>query len=350
MKIFNQEKKWIWESFDTPKFSYKKVDLSSFYYKLGVLKTSMEFISRDTSSSLSLSLLSKEASNIANVEDNGTISATYKKSLEKILLNSKKSKLKVLTKEILFLWHETLFSNSIDKTDTNRSSYRADKEDVEIISYNQDNEEILFIAPSYNDVDKLMTDFLKWVNSDVKIDVVYKAAIANLWFMMIHPFDDGNGRIARLISNFILSKNDLTNSIFYFLSSSINSNIEEYYSVLDEICIQTDLDINLWIKWFIKVLNESLNDSIKNIEVIKTKTVFWNRYKNIDLNERQKIIIHEMLSSLPYVYKGGMKVNKYITIVDTPKITASRDLSDLASKGIMKSHAKGRNVYYTLVV
>lgn len=348
MKLFNQKKKWIWESFYSPIFSYNKVDLSYIYYKLGQINTSVEFISEDNYDELLLSLLSKEVLCISELEDTSS-SSNYKKSLQKTILDSKEKEAEYLTKEMILSWYEGLFPNKKD-TVPSVSSYRTNKEEVEIISYNQDVEKIHFVAPSYKDIDSLVDDFIVWVNSDIQIDVIYKAAIANLWFIMLHPFDDGNGRVSRLISNFILSKNDLTNSSFYFLSSSTSSKLEEYYEVLDEICIQTELDVNLWIKWFVNILNESLSDSINKIELIKIKTIFWNRHKNVSINKRQRIIIHEMLSSLPYNYKGGMKVSKYINIIDTPRITASRDLNDLVKKGFLKSNAKGRNINYTLIV
>ncbi len=367
MKIFKEKNKWIWQSFDKPIFYYKKVDLSSIYYKLGQLNTSLEFINEDNFNELYLDILSKEINCISKIQNkqledtniNETIikvlnlksknlnkSSTYDESLIKTVFKTKNNKDNVLTKEILISWHKAIFSN--DNSTKYNENYRIDKEAVEIVSYVNNKEKIHFIAPQYNDVETHMKEFLKWLNSETKIDLIYKAAIANLWFMMIHPFDDGNGRVARFISYFILSQSDLTNSDLLFLSSILDLKRDEYYEVLDKICMQTDLDINLWIQWFVKIINESLNDIINKVELIKTKTIFLNKHNNKDLNERQKTIISLMLSSLPNTYKGGMKVNKYVGIVNTTRITASRDLADLVSKNIMKSNAKGRNVYYTL--
>jgi Fic family protein len=195
-----------------------------------------------------------------------------------------------------------------------------------------------------------MEEFLLWLNNDNSQNTIYKAIIAHLYFVLIHPFDDGNGRIARAITDYILAGSNLANANFYSIATTIYKNRKEYYEVLDKVCKQTDQDITLWIEWFVKLLETSLDETLIKIESIQTKAKFWDRHINTKLNERQKKVILKMLSYLPSKFEGGMRVNKYMSLTKSKRLTASRDIADLSEKGIFKSFGKGRGVYYEIVV
>ncbi len=199
-------------------------------------------------------------------------------------------------------------------------------------------------------LEDLMEVFIVWLNSDNELGSIYKATIAHLYFVLIHPFDDGNGRIARAITDYVLANSSLANPKFYSISTIIYQKRKEYYSVLDKVCTQINQDISLWIQWFIKLLEESIDSTLVEIETVTVKAKFWDKYRETKLNDRQKKVILKMLFFLPEEFEGGMRVQKYMSITKTTRLTASRDLSDLLSKGIMLSHGKGRGVYYSLVL
>ena len=129
---------------------------------------------------------------------------------------------------------------------------------------------------------------VKWLNSDDERPGIYKAVVAHLYFVLIHPFDEGNGRIARAITDYVLAKADLANGNFYSISTAIYQNRKVYYDVLDRVCVQTDQHIDLWVEWFVALLERSVDDTLARVEVIKTKARFWDRHKETKLNPRQK--------------------------------------------------------------
>jgi len=371
MKTYHNEKKWIWQSANFPKFVFEKVDLSQLYYKFGQLNMIEEFMDNDNSKELVLDILSNEAIATSQIEgeilqrssvrssvnkilklglDDDYSSTVHTDALVDIIVDAKQNSSTALTKERICRWHKALFpTGQSGIKEINVGSYRTDIEDMQIVSGSWEKEKVHYVAPSSTDVGNLMDYFLLWINSDTQSNVIYKAAIAHLWFLLIHPYDDGNGRIARAISDFVLSQGKLANTSFYSVSSIISSKRKEYYDVLDKVCVQTDLEINVWIEWFIDLIFESIDDTLIKVETVKTKSIFWNKHQDTVLNERQKKVILKMLTSLPNEFEGGMKVKKYISITKTTRISASRDLSDLVSKGILQSHGKARGIYYTLI-
>ncbi|WP_069470889.1 Fic family protein [Candidatus Marithrix sp. Canyon 246] len=230
-------------------------------------------------------------------------------AIVEITIDAKQNAKQPLTKERLCRWHKALFP---------MGEYRSGKEDMKIVSGAWGREKIHYIAPASKQIEELMAEFLIWLNSENEKNIFYKASIAHLWFVLIHPFDDGNGR-------------------------------KEYYSVLDSICKQIDLDISLWIKWFVSLFDACIDETLVKLESIQKKAKFWDKHQDTKLNERQKKIIKKMLSALPDHFEGGMRVRKYTGIAKTTRITASSDLADLVEKAVMKKFGSGRGVYYELV-
>ena len=172
--------------------------------------------------------------------------------------------------------------------------------------------------------------------------------VAHLYFVLIHPFDDDNGRIARVITDYVLAQSDLANANFYSISTAIYKHRKEYYEVLDYVCKQTDQDITPWVEWFVKLLEISIDETLQKVKTIQIKTKFWDKHRETKLNDRQKKVIQKMLSYLPEKFEGGMRVNKYIALTKSQRLTASRDIADLVQKGIFEGFGKGRGVYYEL--
>jgi len=227
-------------------------------------------------------------------------------------------------------------------------TFRSDNEAMQIVSGPWHREKVHYVAPPADKVEKLMEDFSLWLNGERQIDPVYKAIVAHLYFVLIHPFDDGNGRIARAITDYVLAKADLANGNFYSISTMIYQRRKAYYEVLDKVCVRADQDISLWVEWFVDLLEASIDDTLAKAETVKTKVRFWDRHRETELNRRQKKVILKMLAALPEKFEGGMRVKKYMSITKTTRITASRDLADLVAKGVMRSFGKGRGRYFEL--
>ncbi|MEA3498458.1 MAG: Fic family protein [Campylobacterota bacterium] len=371
MKTYQEEIKWIWESENFPNFIYKTTNLENLNYKFGQLNMIEKFINTEDSNELLLDVLLNDAISTSAIEGEILQRSSVRSSINKILklgleddysytvqsdslievLVDAKINKKPLDKKRLLSWHKALFpAGSSGLRDINIGSYRTDIEDMQIVSGTWNKEKVHYIAPTSKNLEQLMDNYLEWLNKDNDLNSIYKAVVAHLYFVLIHPFDDGNGRIARAITDYILAQSNLANVNFYSISTMIYQKRKEYYEVLDKVCINTNQDITLWIEWFIKLLEESIDDTLLKIESVKTKAKFWDKHINTKLNDRQKKVILKMLSYLPDQFEGGMKVQKYMNITKTLRLTASRDLADLVEKNIMKSHGMGRGVYYTLIV
>jgi len=371
MKTYQEDKKWIWEGENFPNFTYDEISLNTLYYKFGQLAMVEEFISDDDVVSLQLDRLLNEALATSAIEGEILQHSSVRSSINKILklgleddysytresdalieilLDAKTNKDSLYEKRLL-AWHRALFANgSSGLRQITIGAYRNDAQEMQIVSGAWNKEKIHFIAPPSKDVESLMKEFLKWLNSDDDLNPIYKAAIAHLYFVVIHPFDDGNGRVARSITDYVLAKATLTNATFYSISTTIYQKRKEYYEVLDKVCVKTNQDISLWIQWFINLLEESIDTTLQKIEAVKTKATFWHKHNQTKLNERQKKVIFKMLECLPEEFESAMRVKKYTSIAKTTPLTASRDLSDLVQKGVMQSQGKGRGVFYTLIL
>jgi Fic family protein len=369
MKTYQKENKWIWEAETFPNFIYKNVNLNKINYKFGQLNMIEKFMNIEDLNNLSLEILLDDALSTSAIEGEILQRSSVRSSINKILklgleddysytvqsdslievLVDAKTNKKPLDKKRLLSWHKALFPNgNSGLRDINIGAYRTDTEDMQIVSGTWNKEKIHYIAPPSQDIDKLMDNFLIWLNKSDDLNNIYKAMVAHLYFVLIHPFDDGNGRIARAITDYVLAQDNLANANFYSISTIIYIKRKEYYNVLDKVCTNTDQDISLWIEWFSTLLEESIDDTLSKIETIKIKAKFWDKHINTKLNDRQKKVIIKMLSYLPKEFEGGMKVQKYMNITKTTRLTASRDLSDLVEKNIMLSFGMGRGVHYKL--
>ncbi len=371
MESYHKEKKWIWNSDSFANFTYSKPDTQELFYKLGQLQTIEKFMNDTDSKELLVGILEDEAIATSAIEGEILQRSSVRSSINKILrlgleddysyttqtdalveiiIDAKQNFKEPLNKERLFVWHRALFptgQSGFKKIVV--GNYRVDSEDMKIVSGSWEKEKVHYIAPPSKIVDKMMLDFLEWLNEDVDSSaIVEKAIVAHLWFLLIHPFDDGNGRIARAITDYVLSKSGLVNASFYSIATTIQLRRKEYYKVLDLTCVKNDLDISEWMDWFVLTLCESIDQTLLKVQSVKIKSMFWDKHINTKLNDRQKKVISKMLSYLPLEFEGGMKVSKYISITKVARLTASRDLSDLVDKGLMKSNGKGRGVYYTL--
>jgi len=249
-----------------------------------------------------------------------------------------------LTKKRLIQWHSSLFPmgrKSFSKVQVGQ--WRTGP--VEVISGHRGKEKIHFEGPQADQVTREMKVFINWVNKS-KLDLVLKAAVGHLWFVTIHPFDDGNGRIARAIADMLLARSEKVSSRFYSLSAQIQAERKDYYSILEK-TQKGNLDITDWLKWFLECLKRAIEHSKISLELILKKTKFWESLKDVKLNERQRKVITLLLDH----FEGNLTSTKWAKINRCSQDTAYRDILDLMDKKILiRNSSSGRSTSYSLKI
>jgi Fic family protein len=205
-------------------------------------------------------------------------------------------------------------------------------------------ETIHFEAPSADKVPTEMNVFLDWFNSNQDIDPVLKAAFAHLWFVTIHPFDDGNGRITRAITDMQLARADQSKQRFYSMSAQIQAERDTYYAILES-TQKGDLDITDWLEWFLDCLLRSMAQTDETIAAILKRAQFWETQRNTNFNPRQQKILQLLLDD----FFGKLTVSKYAKITKVSTDTSLRDIQDLMGKGIIEQEGSGRSTSYKLI-
>lgn len=251
-----------------------------------------------------------------------------------------------LTEERLFGWHAALFP-------TGRSGMQritvgdwrtGERGPMQVVSGGIGKEKVHFEAPDAAKVPEEMASFLEWFNMTTDIDSVLKAALAHLWFVAIHPFEDGNGRIARAIADMQLARADESPQRFYSMSTQIRKERNDYYDIL-EATQKGERDITPWLMWFLQCLDRAFSGTNDILSNVLLKARFWEKHVSVGLNDRQKLIINRMLNGI----EGKMTSSKWAKMAKCSKETAIRDIQDLISKGIMvKEEAGGRSTSYIL--
>ena len=262
-----------------------------------------------------------------------------------MMLDATQNFKKPLTEERLFGWHAALFPTGYSgmyKIEVAR--YRT--EEMQIVSGIMGKERVHYEAVPANDVKAEMDKFLLWLNDDnIVIDSVLKSAIAHFWFIIIHPFDDGNGRIARAISDMLLARSEKSSERFYSLSNHIQQEKNVYYETLKTVQ-HSDGDITKWLVWFLNCLKHALMESDESMQNILRKAEFWEIHKETQVNERQRLMINKLFDD----FFGKLTSSKWAKITKTSTDTALRDIKDLIEKGILsQDKAGGRSVNYKLV-
>ena len=248
-----------------------------------------------------------------------------------------------LDHERLFSWHAALFPtgrSGMYKIDV--AKYRTGE--MVIVSGPMGKEKTHYKAPKAIQVKEEMDKFLAWFNSETKIDPVLKAAIAHFWFIIIHPFDDGNGRIARAISDLMLARSDGSTQRFYSLSSQLLIERKAYYNILQQVQFSQG-DITEWLEWILNCLYRSLESSKEAMKQVLRKSDFWERNKETELNSRQRLMLNKLLDG----FDGKLQSSKWAKIAKCSPDTALRDLKDLIEKGILRQEKSGgRSTSYEL--
>lgn len=252
-----------------------------------------------------------------------------------------------LTADRLFGWHAALFPTG--RSGMQRitvGEWRTKTSGVmQVVSGPYGREKVHYEAPSYDRLEEEMSRFINWFNtSSPETALVIKSALAHFWFVTIHPFDDGNGRIARAIADMVLARSEKSTQRFYSMSSQIQRERNAYYDVLES-CQKGSLEITPWIEWFCNCLERAMTASESTLETVLVKAEFWRRHAGESFNDRQRLIINRLLDG----FHGKLNSSKWAKLTKCSQDTALRDINDLVKRKIlMKDEAGGRSTNYYL--
>jgi Fic family protein len=265
-----------------------------------------------------------------------------------MMLDATENYADALTEDRLFGWHAALFpTGRVGIHRITVGGWRKDESGpMQVISGPIGREHVHFQAPAAERLEIEMQAFLAWFNeTDGAIDPVIKAAIAHLWFVTIHPFDDGNGRIARAIADKALARSENCAQRFYSMSAQIRQERSAYYDIL-ETTQKSGLDITPWLAWFVGCLDRAFDGADTTLATVLQKARFWERYAGADFNDRQRRGLNRLLDG----FEVKLTTSKWAKLVKTSQDTALRDIDDLVRRGVlMKGAAGGRSTSYSLV-
>lgn len=250
-----------------------------------------------------------------------------------------------LTKRRLLAWHAALFPtghSGIEKIIV--GGWRSDRSGPMQVVSGTRRQNIHFQAPSAQSLDGEVQTFLRWFAARQDIDPVLKAGVAHFWFVTIHPFQDGNGRIARAIADMALARSEQSARRFYSMSAQIRADAKSYYNIL-ETTQSGGLDITAWLQWFLDCLDHAFDRAEDILSAVISKAAFWERHASAVLNERQRLVLNRLLDA----FQGKLTSSKWAALTHSSQDTALRDLDSLVSQGILvKEPAGGRSTNYVL--
>jgi len=253
-----------------------------------------------------------------------------------------------LNKERLFSWHAALFpTGHSGMHKIILGNWRDDSAGpMQVVSGVLGKEKVHYQAPPAAQLENEMRIFIDWFNLEQNTDLVLKSAIAHLWFVTLHPFEDGNGRISRALSDMLLARSDEQSYRFYSMSTQIRKERNSYYDILEK-TQKSGLDITGWLEWYLNCLSHSIENSEKLLEKIIYKHLFWLKHTRVNINDRQRKILNLLLDD----FEGVLNTTKWAKIGKCSQDTALRDIQDLIEKGILvKSKQGGRSTNYELKI
>lgn len=362
--------RYIWQADSWPNFSWRNGEIQSAlteaYGLRGQLFGKLSLFQFEEVSALSLDSLTSEIVTSAKIEgadlDRDSVRSSisnhlgleygglprtdhYVDGVVQTLLDAATHCNRRLEAEHLFAWHRALFPSGYSgmaKIDV--GMWRRGEEPMQVVSRAFGRQKVHFQAPPSDVVPGMMGQFLDWLDGS-SVEPLIKAAVAHLWFVTIHPFDDGNGRLCRLITEMLLARADSLDWRCYSLSAQILRNRKSYYSHLEN-AQKGSLDISDWVKWFLETLVEALRESLAATDRLIYKVKYWQRFSDVDINARQRKLLNALLDG----FNGKLTSSKYYKINHCSQDTATRDLSDLVAKGLLRKSAEGgRGTHYELI-
>jgi Fic family protein len=264
-----------------------------------------------------------------------------------MMLDATQNYTTALTEKRLFAWHASLFPtgySGMRKIAVGR--WRDDSGGpLQVVSGALGHERVHFEAPAAKQLRKEMSAFLKWFNGRDETDPVLRAGIAHLWFVTIHPFADGNGRIARAIADMALARSEQSVQRFYSMSAQIRAERKAYYEMLEK-TQKNGLDVTKWLEWFLGCLDRAFDDTEATLGNVLRKARFWDAHRSAALNDRQREMLNKVLNG----FEGKLTSSKWAKMTKCSQDTALRDILDLVDRGILsKDPGGGRSTSYSLV-
>lgn len=251
-----------------------------------------------------------------------------------------------LAAERLYSWHASLFPTG--RSGMHRIRAGAWRDDstgpMEVVSGPVGKEHVHYQAPPATRVDADMRVFLEWFNANADIDPVLKAGLAHLWFVTIHPFDDGNGRIARAIADMALARSENSPQRFYSMSAQIRMERNDYYDILEETQKRT-MNISPWMEWFLGCLGRAIDGAQTTLATVLAKARFWEAISGVSINDRQRFVLNRLLDG----FEGKLTTSKYAKLAKCSQDSALRDILSLVERGILiRNPEGGRSTSYAL--
>ena len=372
-----QEKQYIWQLPTWPKFRWNDTallqPLGNCRFQQGCLLSQMKELGFEDRQQARVEVLVEEVLKTAEIEGERLDPRAVRSSVARrlglrtagmqtvrdqsadavveILLDATQGYEKELTVERLFGWHAALFPTGYSGLHKIRvAAWRDDRSGpMRVVSGPIGREKIHYQALPAECLDVEMDRFLRWWReSRQKEDGLLRAGMAHLWFVAIHPFEDGNGRIARTLTEMALAQDENLATRYYSLSSWIMSERESYYTILERIH-KGDGDITAWIIWFLECMTRAILKTNALLSNVRQKFRFWHYHVKTGLSDRQRKVVNRLLEAGPEGFEGGLTNRKYAGMVHVSRATAQRELADLVNKGVLRANpGGGRSVSYDL--
>lgn len=363
---------WIWQKPEWPHFTWNNDEiialLSRVRMKQGQLLGQLGGLGFEVQQNASLEAITEDILRSSEIEgvflDPGRVRSSvamrlglstqglphpdhYTEGLVQVMMDAVQNSDNPLTKERLCCWHSALFpTGKSGMYQITVGDYRKGEAPMQIVSGAFGHERIHYEAPASADVPVEMDMFLNWFNNQSDIDSVLKAAVAHLWLVTIHPFDDGNGRITRTVTDMLLSRSDGQRLRFYSMSAEIMRRRNNYYEALQS-TNTGNLNITNWIIWFLETMEAAIDGSYTTVNRVKQKAVFWQNNAELPLNERQIKVLNRLLDG----FEGKLTTSKFAKITHVSQATALRDIQDLLDKNVIaKAEGGGRSSNYEIVI
>ena len=357
-----ETKKWIWQHLSYPSFPYdhKALDtaLSQVTRNTGVLEGTVSTLDYSNTTSIQIDAVTNEILASSEIEgeilSRDSVRSSVRKKLDEsfdytndrsthhtdglvdVLIDSSFNH-EPLTEERIHGWHNALFPTGYSGlVKIQVAAYRT--EAMSIVSGQGLKEKTHYEAPPPEYLDEEMERFFHYINTSTDNPYI-KSAIAHLWFVIIHPYDDGNGRIARAITNYVLSKGLGLNHKYFSISSAVIDDKRNYYEILEKtnkLLYNQAYDFTPWILWHTNMINSAIHISLENIQTVVKKAKFWDRTRDLHLNEKQIKVLNKLLDAGEGKFEGGLTNKKYRSITGTTQVTASRHIKELVDKGLLR--------------
>jgi len=372
-----EETKWIWQhkAYSNFPYDHTKLDavLSQTSRHTGMLEGIVNTLDSGSATSIQVDAVTNEIMASSEIEgeilSRDSVRSSVRKKLDEnfdeasdrsthhtdgladILIDSSFNH-EPLTKERIHGWHNALFPSGYSGlVKISVARYRV--EEMTIVSGRGIREKVHYEAPPPASLEEEMSSFLDYVNTSTDNPYI-KSAVAHLWFVVIHPYDDGNGRIARAIANYVLARELMLSHKYFSISTAVRDDKKQYYEILEKtnrLLYNREYDFTTWILWHTQMIDNAISISLRNIKTVVLKTKFWDRSRALKLNEKQIKVLNKLLDAREGNFEGGLTNKKYRSISGTTQVTASRHIKDLVEKGLLREMEGygGRSTRYEIV-